>query len=146
MNSEETVNCIQIQGPEYVIRNTGWHSWDLYLLKVVNKGKPDQKFEFKPAGFGMKFESCLRDIIFYRTKIRSKNLGKGGDEDLKKLMKIWMEEKTKLLSVLDLDEKEWSMLSCLKKIPLDQLKQRDLIDAEIAEVKEDNDDEEIEED
>ena len=138
--------CIQIQGPEYVIRSSGYDisRWDLYLLKVVNKGKENQKYEFKPAGYGMSLESCLRDIINYRTLIRSKSLGKGGDEDIKKLMKIWMEEKTKLLSVLNLNEKEWSVLSSLKKIPFEQLIKRDLIEAEIDESIDNN--EEIEED
>ena len=140
MSSEE-LSCIQIQGPEYVIRSSGT-SWDLYLLKVVNKGKENQKFEFKPEGYGLKFETCLMKIIFYRTKLRSKSLKKG-DEDLIKLMKIWMEEKTKLLSILNLNEKEWSALSSLKKIPFEQLKQRDLIEAEIDESV--NDEEETEE-
>lgn len=141
MSSEE-LSCIQIQGPEYVIRSSGV-SWDLYLLKVVNKGKENQKFEFKPEGYGLKFETCLMKIISYRTKLRSKSLKKG-DEDLIKYMKIWMEEKTKLLSVLNLNEKEWSTLSSLKKIPIEQLKQRDLIEAEIDESV--NDEEETEED
>ena len=52
-----------------------------------------------------------------------------------------MEEKTKLLSVLNLNEKEWSTISSLKKIPFEQLKQRDLIEADI-----DDSEEEIEED
>lgn len=139
--------CIQIQGPEYVIRSSGCNisRWDLYLLKVVNKGKENQKYEFKPAGYAMSLESCLKNIINYRTLIRSKSLGKGGDEDIKKLMKIWMEEKTKLLSILNLNEKEWSVLSSLKKIPFEQLKQRDLIDAEIIEASDEEDDEEPEE-
>ena len=140
MSSEE-LSCIQIQGPEYVIRSSGV-SWDLYLLKVVNKGKENQKFEFKPEGYGLKFETCLMKIISYRTKLRSKSLKKG-DEDLIKYMKIWMEEKTKLLSVLNLNEEEWSALSSLKKIPFEQLKQRDLIEAEIDESV--NDEEETEE-
>ena len=135
----EELSYIQIQGPEYVIRNSGT-SWDLYLLKVVNKGKENQKFEFKPEGYGLKFETCLLKIISYRTKLRGKSLKKG-DEDLIKYMKIWMEEKTKLLSVLNLNEKEWSTISSLKKIPFEQLKQRDLIEADI-----DDSEEEIEED
>jgi hypothetical protein len=135
----EELSCIQIQGPEYVIRNSGI-SWDLYLLKVVNKGKENQKFEFRPEGYGLKFETCLLKIISYRTKLRGKSLKKG-DEDLIKYMKIWMEEKTKLLSVLNLNEKEWSTISSLKKIPFEQLKQRDLIEADI-----DDSEEEIEED
>ena len=142
MSSEESLNCVQIQGPEYVIRSSGsdLSRWDLYLLKVVNKGKENQRYEFKIAGYSMRFETCLKHIINYRVKIRSRNLGKGGDEDLKKLMKIWMEEKTKLLSILELGDEEWSKLTCLKRIPLEQLKQRDLIEAEIAQV--DDDDEE----
>jgi hypothetical protein len=135
----EELSCIQIQGPEYVIRNSGT-SWDLYLLKVVNKGKENQKFEFRPEGYGLKFETCLLKIISYRTKLRGKSLKKG-DEDLIKYMKIWMEEKTKLLSILNLNEKEWSTISSLKKIPFEQLKQRDLIEADI-----DDSEEEIEED
>jgi hypothetical protein len=134
----EELSYIQIQGPEYVIRNSGT-SWDLYLLKVVNKGKENQKFEFRPEGYGLKFETCLLKIISYRTKLRGKSLKKG-DEDLIKYMKIWMEEKTKLLSVLNLNEKEWSTISSLKKIPFEQLKQRDLIEADI-----DDSEEEIEE-
>jgi hypothetical protein len=135
----EELSYIQIQGPEYVIRNSGT-SWDLYLLKVVNKGKENQKFEFRPEGYGLKFETCLLKIISYRTKLRGKSLKKG-DEDLIKYMKIWMEEKTKLLSILNLNEKEWSTISSLKKIPFEQLKQRDLIEADI-----DDSEEEIEED
>ena len=139
---EESKGYIQIQGPEYIIRSSSsGFTWDLYLLKVVNKGKENQKYEFKPSGFGIKFETCLRYIINYRVKLRSKSLSKG-DEDLKKLMKIWMEEKVKLLSIFDLSNDEWSNLSCLKKIPLEQLKQRDLIDAEIVETSdEENEDE-----
>ena len=53
-----------------------------------------------------------------------------------------MEEKTKLLSILDLSNDEWSNLSCLKKIPFEQLKQRDLIDAEIIEVSDNEEDNE----
>ena len=145
--SKRVENCIQIQGPEYIIRSSGYSisSWDLYLLKVVNKGKENQKYEFKPSGYAMSLESCLKDIINYRTLIRSKSLGKGGDEDLKKIMKIWIEEKTKLLSILNLNEKEWSALSSIKKIPLEQLKQRDLIEAEIVEAPDEEDNEETEE-
>ena len=144
MNAEEeSKGYIQIQGPEYILRSSGLgFSWDLYLLKVVNKGKENQKYEFKPAGFGLKFETCIKYIINYRVKSRSKSLGKGGDNDIKKLMKIWMEEKTKLLSILDLSNDEWSNLSCLKKIPLEQLKQRDLIDAEVIEASDDEEDNE----
>lgn len=144
MNAEEeSKGYIQIQGPEYILRSSGLgFSWDLYLLKVVNKGKENQKYEFKPAGFGFRLETCIKYIINYRVKSRSKSLGKGGDEDIKKLMKMWMEEKTKLLSILDLSSDEWSNLSCLKKIPLEQLKQRDLIDAEIVEVSNNEEDNE----
>lgn len=136
----EELSCIQIQGPEYVIRNSGT-SWDLYLLKVVNKGKENQKFEFRPEGYGLKFETCLLKIISYRTKLRGKSLKKG-DEDLIKYMKIWMEEKTKLLSILDLNDEEWAKVTRLKKIPLDQLKQRDLVDAEVVEESDEEDSEE----
>lgn len=144
--SKRVENCIQIQGPEYIIRSSGYNisSWDLYLLKVVNKGKENQKYEFKLDGYAMSLELCLKHIINYRTLIRSKSLGKGGDEDLKKIMKIWIEEKTKLLSILNLNEEEWSALSSIKKIPLEKLKQRDLIEAEIVESPDEEDDEEPE--
>lgn len=143
---EEPKNYIQIKGPEYVIRsNTGLNfTWDLYLLKVVNKGKPTEKYEFKPAGYGMKLETCIKDIITYRTKIRGKKLSKG-DSDLIMLMKLWMEEKTKLLSAIDYTEEEWSKLTKLKRIPLDQLKQRDLVEAEIVDGSDEDEDQENEE-
>ena len=142
---EEPKNYIQIKGPDYLIRNTPGISfnWDLYLLKVVNKGKPNEKYEFKSAGYSRRLESCIKDIIAYRTQIRGKKLSQG-DADLMKIMKIWMEEKTKLLSVLDLNEEEWAKVSRLKKIPLEQLKQRDLVDAEVVETS-DEDDEDNEE-
>ena len=141
--TEEPKNYIQIKGPDYLIRNNPGVSfaWDLYLLKVVNKGKPTEKYEFKPAGYSRKLESCIRDIIAYRTQIRGKKLSQG-DADLIKIMKIWMEEKTKLLSVLDLNDEEWAKVTRLKKIPLDQLKQRDLVDAEVVEESDEEDNEE----
>lgn len=138
--TEETSKCLQIQGPEYVLRNDSGFLWDLYLLKVVNKGKPNQKYEYKSAGYGLSLERCVRKIIGYRVKLRSKNL-KQGDKDLITLLKMWMEEKTKLLSLFNLNEEEWSKVSNLKRIPLDKLVQRDLIDADIAS---DEDDEETE--
>lgn len=145
VKKEKSENSIIIQGPEYIMKNSG-NSWDLYFLKVVNKGKEDQKYEFKPAGFGLRFETCIKDIITYRTKLRSKQSSKEGDVELKRLMKVWMEEKAKLLSVLELDDDEWSNLSCLKRIPMDKLKQRDLVDAEVTNPIEEDDEEEINED
>lgn len=143
MNAEESENCILIQGPEYVMKSTGTR-WDLYLLKVVNKGKENQKYEFKPAGFGLQFDTCIKDIISYRTKLRCKSASKEGDLELKRIMKIWMEEKAKLLSILELNDEEWGTLTKLNRIPLEKLKQRDLIEAEVDEINEDDEDNDIE--
>ena len=56
-----------------------------------------------------------------------------------------MEEKTKLLSTIDYTEEEWSKLTKLKRIPLDQLKQRDLVEAEIVDSSDEDEDQENEE-
>lgn len=143
---EEVSKCIQIQGPEYVIRNSQGFRWDLYLLKVVNKNKKDvaEKFAFKLEGYGLTLERCIEKIISYRTKLRGKSLRKG-DEDLIKMMKLWLEEKTKLLSVMNFSEEEWNKITCLNRIPLDKLMQRDLIEAKVVTEDDDDDTEDNEE-
>jgi hypothetical protein len=67
MNPDEEGNSrgLLIQGSDFVLRNLdeASNSYDLYLLKVVNKGKENQKYEFKIYGYGMSLGSALHHII-----------------------------------------------------------------------------------
>lgn len=40
--------------------------FDLELLYTVNKGKSNERVEFRNAGYGMSFENALKKIIMYR--------------------------------------------------------------------------------
>ena len=40
--------------------------FDLELLKIVNKGKNNEKKEFQNAGYGLPLESAIKKIATYR--------------------------------------------------------------------------------
>lgn len=44
--------------------------YDLDLLYIVNKGKSNERKEFKNAGYGLPLNRAIRKIIHYRTQIK----------------------------------------------------------------------------
>ena len=71
-DKESNYRGLIIQGSDFVLKNLdeASNSYDLYLLKVVNKGKENQKYEFKIYGYGMSLGSALLRIIQYRVRKR----------------------------------------------------------------------------
>lgn len=141
MNPDEESNCrgIVIQGSDFVLKNLDEASnyYDLYLLKVVNKGKENQKYEFKIYGYGMSLGSALQRIIQYRVRKRKGVFKGSGDEGLVQYYKIWMEEKAKLLAVFDFTPEEWGKLTQLKRIKIEEIKKTAPVEAEIVDNKDD---------
>lgn len=125
LKDEESTNrgCL-IQGSDFVLRflDEGSDSCDLYFLKIVNKGKPNQKYEFKIYGYGMKIENAIKRIIQFRVRKRKGVFKGNGDDGLVEYFKLWCEEKSKLLSVFDFTTEEWNKLTRLKKVKLDEIK------------------------
>lgn len=74
--------------------------WDLYLSKIVNKGKPTERVELQLEGYGFQLETCLRKIATHRLKFdTSKRLYKSMREYLNEYKQI-KEELDKLLNQL----------------------------------------------
>lgn len=141
MSPDEEGNSrgLLIQGSDFVLRNLdeASNSYDLYLLKVVNKGKENQKYEFKIYGYGMSLGSALHHIIQYRVRKRKGVFKGNGDEGLIQYYKIWMEEKVKLLSVFDFTPEEWGRLTQLKRVKIEEIKKAAPVEAEIVDNNED---------
>lgn len=141
MNPDEESNCrgIVIQGSDFVLKNLdeASNSYDLYLLKVVNKGKENQKYEFKIYGYGMSLGAALHRIIQYRVRKRKGVFKGSGDEGLVQYYKIWIEEKAKLLAVFDFTPEEWGKLTQLKRIKIEEIKKTAPVEAEIVDNKDD---------
>lgn len=123
-----------IQGSDFVLRNLDEASnfYDLYLLKVVNKGKENQKYEFKIYGYGMTLGSALHHIIQYRVRKRKGVFKGNGDEGIVQYYKIWAEEKAKLLGVFDFTPEEWAKLTRLKRVKIEEIKKEAPVEAEIV--------------
>lgn len=136
MNPDEEGNSrgLLIQGSDFVLRNLdeASNSYDLYLLKVVNKGKENQKYEFKIYGYGMSLGGALHHIIQYRVRKRKGVFKGNGDEGLIQYYKIWMEEKVKLLSMFDFTPEEWGRLTQLKRVKIEEVKKAAPVEAEIV--------------
>lgn len=66
--------------------------FDLELIYVVNKGKSNERSEFRNAGYGFTLESAIRKIIMNRIK------NKCGEEtiSLKEFLLEFKEEVTKI--------------------------------------------------
>lgn len=66
--------------------------FDLELLYVVNKGKSNERTEFRNAGYGMSLESAIRKIIMNR--LSSKHIE--DSVDLKTFLQEFKEEALKI--------------------------------------------------
>jgi hypothetical protein len=115
-----------IQGSDFVLKaiDEASYAFDLYLLKVVNKGKENQKYGFKIYAYGVELSSAINHIIQYRVRKRQSKFTGKGDEGLVNYYKIWCEEKTKLLKLFDFSEEEWKSLTRIKKATLEINKER----------------------
>lgn len=52
-----------IQEEDFKMISCGGSHWDLELAKVVRPKNGEPRIEFKPEGYGMSMESCMRRII-----------------------------------------------------------------------------------
>lgn len=133
-DEEGTGRGIQIQGSDFVLRclDEASNFYDLYLLKVVNKGKENQKYEFKLYGYGMTLGSALQRIIQYRVRKRKGSFKGNGDDGLKQYLQLWLEEKTKLLAVFDFTPEEWAKLTRMKRVKIEEIKKPKPVEAELV--------------
>ena len=138
-DKESNYRGLIIQGSDFVLKNLdeASNSYDLYLLKVVNKGKENQKYEFKIYGYGMSLGSALLRIIQYRVRKRKGVFKGSGYEGLVQYYKIWMEEKAKLLAMFDFTPEEWGKLTQLKRVKIEEIKKSAPVEAEIVDIKDD---------
>lgn len=121
---EDEGKGLVIQGSDFVLKafNEASNLFDLYLLKVVNKNKSNEKSEFKLYGYGMSLNTAVQKIIQYRIRKKAAVLKGEGDEGLIKYFKLWCAEKHKLLSLFDLSDEEWKHLTSLKRFNLEDAK------------------------
>ncbi len=115
-----------IQGADFAMKayNEATDLYDLYLLKVVNKGKENQKYELRNFGYGMTMYRCFKKIIQYRvTKRKSTFTGKG-DDALKEFLKIYKEEEAKLFAAFDFTPEELECLEDIKQVRMEAREKR----------------------
>lgn len=55
-----------IQEEDFKMISCGGALWDLELAKVVRPKNGEPRVEFKPEGYGMSMESCIKHIISKR--------------------------------------------------------------------------------
>lgn len=67
-------------------------SFDLELLYVINKGKANERLEFKNSAYGISLDTAIRKIAHYRVNCRHK------EEAIK--LKVYFEEFKKELDDL----------------------------------------------
>lgn len=97
--------------------------FDLYLLYVINKGKPNERKELQIAGYGMTLEACIRKIIAYRTRKRGAWFRGAGNEGLRQYLEIYTEELNKLLELFSFADKKVEIINKFKQITLTEPKQ-----------------------
>ena len=72
--------------------------YDLELLYIVNKGKNNERTEFRNVGYGLSLESAIRRIIRYR-------IGNKYEEEaitLKQFLEAFKEEAEKIKQMCEL--------------------------------------------
>lgn len=65
---------------------------DLELLYTVNKGKANERTEFRNAGYGMSLDRAIRNVVMYRVNNKHDN----DSIDLKTFLKEFKEEVAKI--------------------------------------------------
>ena len=101
------IKSLQINNPLFILKfnnsNDSYSEFpnlnmcDLYLPKIINKGKNNERVEFKWVCFSS-FLQVLDHIIF--EKIKGEYKGKG-DEGLSKFHEAYLSEKKKMYSLFD---------------------------------------------
>lgn len=101
------IKSLQINDPSFILKfnnsNDSYSEFpnlnvcDLYLPKIVNKGKSNERVEFKWVCFPT-FSEALNHIIFERIKGEYKGRG---DEGLGKFYEAYLSEKKKIYSLFD---------------------------------------------
>ena len=124
LEEEEVSKGLLIQGSDFALKafNETSNLFDLYLLRIVNKGKANEKLEYKIEAYGISLNTAVQKIIQYRIRKRVAVLKGPGDEGLIKYFKLWCEEKHKLLSLFDFTPEEWTQLTSLKRFKLEEVK------------------------
>lgn len=109
------IKKISLQGPDFILEfKSGCYDefpylgrGDLFLPKIINKGKNNERIEFKIAPSG-KLPDCLNQIILFRIKNSNDNVFKSkGDEGLSLFLDRFKEEREKLFQSLNYSEEEW---------------------------------------
>lgn len=140
LKEEEVSKGLLIQGSDFALKafNETSDLFDLYLLRVINKGKANEKLEYKIDGYAMSLNRAVQKIIQYRIRKRAAVLKGPGDEGLIKYFKLWCEEKHKLLSLFDLTPEEWEHLTSLKRFRPEEVKKPRKKKGEITETVEES--------
>lgn len=87
---------ITIQGEDYIIKQSleGSKHFDLWLPKVINKGKENERVEFKDPSYGMTLLSAIESIILHRLNTKKEVY------TLKEFIKEYKEERIKLEKII----------------------------------------------
>ena len=83
---------MKIQGDDFILTSVTPYSYsfDVELLQIVNKGKKNERSEFKNVAYGVHLQHALKMIVMYR-------LNKKQDVyDLKEFMKMFEKELNEL--------------------------------------------------
>lgn len=77
-----------IEGPDFrlTFSEGGVLQFDLELLKTINKGKKNERSEFKLEGYAYTLESVIKKIIQYRLDKKEETV------DLKEFLKQFKEQ------------------------------------------------------
>ena len=77
-----------IQGPDFrlTFSESGVLQFDLELLQTINKGKKNERSEFKLEGYAYTLESVFKKIIQYRLDKKEETV------DLKEFLKQFKEQ------------------------------------------------------
>lgn len=68
--------------------------FDLDLLRIVNKGKANERAEFKNEAYGISLVNAMKKIILYRMNLKSETLS------LKEFLKEYKIESEKICKLL----------------------------------------------
>lgn len=109
------IKKISLQGPDFILEfKSGYYDefpylnrCDLFLPKIINKGKDNERIEFKCV-INDKLSDCLNYIIRFRIENSNDNIFKSkGDEGLSLFLDRFKEEREKLFQSLNYSEEEW---------------------------------------
>ena len=76
-----------IKGDDFIFTpvNSYCSAFDVELLQTINKGKSNERQEFKNVAYGMNLEAAIKAVIMYRINKKEDTL------ELKKFLKMFTE-------------------------------------------------------